>query len=93
MAETFSDLKLSNWIIQQLNALSIRKPTPIQSNCIPHILAGKDCIGCAKTGSGKTLAFLIPVSLTILGIDYNFFITICNRYCNDDFLRFQIFWL
>jgi len=36
-------------------------PTPIQENCIPRILEGEDCIGCAKTGSGKTLAFALPI--------------------------------
>lgn len=36
-------------------------PTPIQANCIPKILTGEDCIGCAKTGSGKTLAFALPI--------------------------------
>lgn len=66
-------------------------PTEIQRESIAVSLKGEDVLGAAQTGSGKTLAFLIPVSLTILGIDYNFFITICNRYCNDDFLRFQIF--
>lgn len=34
--------------------------TEIQSEAIPHLLAGKDVLGAAKTGSGKTLAFLIP---------------------------------
>ena len=37
------------------------KPTPIQAHCIPKILEGNDCIGCAKTGSGKTLAFALPI--------------------------------
>ena len=40
-------------------------PTPVQSNCIPAILSGKDCIGCAKTGSGKTLAFALPILQTL----------------------------
>lgn len=39
----------------------IKTPTPVQANCIPQILAGKDCIGAAKTGSGKTLAFALPI--------------------------------
>lgn len=41
--------------------LGLKNPTPIQQNCIPRILAGDDCIGCAKTGSGKTLAFALPI--------------------------------
>ena len=36
-------------------------PTPIQAQCIPTILAGRDVIGIAKTGSGKTLAYTLPL--------------------------------
>lgn len=39
----------------------IKNPTDIQSNCIPAILNGNDCVGAAKTGSGKTLAFALPI--------------------------------
>jgi len=41
--------------------LGVKSPTEIQKNCIPKILDGIDCIGCAKTGSGKTLAFALPI--------------------------------
>lgn len=41
--------------------LGLRNPTAIQETCIPKILLGSDCIGCAKTGSGKTLAFALPI--------------------------------
>lgn len=41
--------------------LGVRSPTEIQISCIPKILDGIDCIGCAKTGSGKTLAFALPI--------------------------------
>ncbi|XP_033334255.1 putative ATP-dependent RNA helicase Dbp45A [Megalopta genalis] len=58
---TFAGLNLSPWIVNQCQNMGLKKPTPIQENCIPKILAGEDCIGCAKTGSGKTLAFALPI--------------------------------
>lgn len=29
-------------------------PTPIQAQAIPHLLQGRDILGCAQTGTGKT---------------------------------------
>lgn len=43
------------------SVLGIKVPTPVQTDCIPAILEGKDVIGAAKTGSGKTLAFALPI--------------------------------
>lgn len=57
----FSSLGLSDWLIKQCKQLGISKPTPVQENCLPAILQGRDCMGCAKTGSGKTAAFVLPV--------------------------------
>jgi ATP-dependent RNA helicase DDX49/DBP8 len=58
---TFRDLGVVDWIREQLNGLGISKPTPVQENCIPAILEGRDCVGVAKTGQGKTFAFAIPI--------------------------------
>ncbi len=44
-----------------LEAIGFDQPTPIQEQAIPHVLAGKDIIGCAQTGTGKTAAFLLPL--------------------------------
>lgn len=44
-----------------IQRLGYDKPTSIQSQAIPAIMAGRDVIGVAKTGSGKTVAFLLPM--------------------------------
>jgi ATP-dependent RNA helicase RhlE len=36
-------------------------PTPIQVQCIPHLLKGRDLLGTAQTGTGKTAAFVLPL--------------------------------
>lgn len=51
----------------------MKKPTPIQQQCIPRILAGDNCIGCAKTGSGKTLAFALPILQKLCEDPYGIF--------------------
>lgn len=57
----FTDLKIIKPILDALNEEGYTKPTPIQQGAIPHILAGKDLLGCAQTGTGKTAAFAIPM--------------------------------
>jgi ATP-dependent RNA helicase RhlE len=37
------------------------QPMPIQVQAIPHVIAGKDLVGCAQTGTGKTAAFALPI--------------------------------
>ena len=58
---SFKNLNLINPIIRAVTEAGYSKPTEIQSSAIPHILMGKDIIGCAKTGAGKTAAFAMPV--------------------------------
>lgn len=57
----FKDLNLSEPIFKAVTAAGYSVPTKIQSEAIPHILNGKDVIGCAQTGTGKTAAFAIPL--------------------------------
>ena len=44
-----------------IDKLGYERPSAIQSQAIPAIMAGRDVIGVAKTGSGKTIAFLLPM--------------------------------
>ncbi len=37
------------------------KPSPIQEESIPNVLAGRDILARAKNGTGKTAAFCIPL--------------------------------
>ena len=57
----FKALSLSAQILHTLEAEGYAKPTPIQAQAIPHILAGKDVLGVAQTGTGKTAAFAVPI--------------------------------
>ena len=58
---SFKSLNLINPIIRAVTESGYSKPTEIQYSAIPHILAGKDIIGCAQTGTGKTAAFVMPI--------------------------------
>ena len=44
-----------------LQAQGFETPTPIQSEAIPAVMAGRDIIGLAQTGTGKTAAFVLPI--------------------------------
>jgi ATP-dependent RNA helicase RhlE len=59
--QSFSSLGLSESILSALQRLGYESPTPIQTASIPHLLAGKDLLGCAQTGTGKTAAFALPI--------------------------------
>eukprot|EP01028_Stygiella_incarcerata_P003348 TRINITY_DN16586_c0_g1_i1.p1 TRINITY_DN16586_c0_g1~~TRINITY_DN16586_c0_g1_i1.p1 ORF type:complete len:687 (-),score=202.87 TRINITY_DN16586_c0_g1_i1:44-2104(-) len=37
------------------------EPTPVQAQCVPFLLRGRDLIGLGKTGSGKTAAYVWPL--------------------------------
>lgn len=48
-------------IRKSLAAQGYVTPTPIQQQCIPALLAGRDALGSAQTGTGKTAAFTLPM--------------------------------
>ncbi|KAJ5105909.1 RNA helicase [Penicillium alfredii] len=58
---SFAALGVAPWLVGSLTTMAIRRPTAIQSACIPEIMKGRDCIGGSRTGSGKTVAFAVPL--------------------------------
>ncbi|MDN2481053.1 DEAD/DEAH box helicase [Vibrio agarivorans] len=63
---SFANLGVTSQLLERLEELEYREPTPIQTEVIPHILQGKDLIGGANTGSGKTAAFALPLIQQLL---------------------------
>src|SRR5690625_900624 len=59
--ENFEQLPLNETMQQVVQKLYFKKPTAIQQQAIPQILAGKSIIGQSQTGSGKTHAYLLPL--------------------------------
>jgi len=57
----FSDFGLSDSILKVLDSIGYETPSPIQEQCIAHLLNGDDIIGQAQTGTGKTAAFALPL--------------------------------
>ncbi|MFC7400277.1 DEAD/DEAH box helicase [Chelatococcus sp. GCM10030263] len=62
---SFSELGLSDKVLQAVAASGYTTPTPIQEQAIPHVLQRRDVLGIAQTGTGKTAAFTLPM-LTLL---------------------------
>ena len=54
----FEDLPLSEDLLDALYDMRFDVCTPVQGQCIPHILQRRDLIGIAQTGTGKTAAYL-----------------------------------
>lgn len=62
---SFYDLPLSDDVLDAIWDMHFEECTPVQEQCIPHLLEGRDVIGIAQTGTGKTAAYLLPI-LTLL---------------------------
>ncbi len=58
---TFHDFNFDDRLVDGLDSMGIRTPTPIQEQAIPVIMQQKDLIACAQTGTGKTAAYLLPI--------------------------------
>src|SRR5258706_4079762 len=56
----FSELGLSAELLKAIDKLGFEQASPVQSEAIPVLLAGRDVVGQSHTGSGKTAAFGLP---------------------------------
>eukprot|EP00899_Mesostigma_viride_P005482 jgi/Mesvir1/14935/Mv05522-RA.3 len=57
----FRDFGFLEKLLANVADAGYSRPTPIQMQAIPVILAGRDVMACAPTSSGKTAAFLLPL--------------------------------
>jgi Superfamily II DNA and RNA helicases len=57
----FTELQLAEPVLRAVELEKYITPSPIQEQAIPHLLLGKDLLGCAQTGTGKTAAFALPI--------------------------------
>ena len=57
----FDELDLNDNVLDALYDMQFDTCTPVQENCIPEILKGRDVLGVAQTGTGKTAAYLLPI--------------------------------
>jgi superfamily II DNA/RNA helicase len=60
-ATSFDELGLAAPILAAVKEMGYKTPTPIQSQAIPLVLAGRDLMAQAQTGTGKTAAFVLPL--------------------------------
>ncbi len=58
---TFRLMGLSPVLLTAVKKANYARPTKIQSDVIPGVLAGGDMLVSAETGSGKTAAFVLPL--------------------------------
>lgn len=60
-AEAFAALGLGEASLHAIADLGFGEPTPVQTQTIPQLLAGRDIIAMAPTGTGKTAAYGLPI--------------------------------
>jgi superfamily II DNA/RNA helicase len=58
---SFADLSLLPTLKETLAEKELTRPTEIQAQAVPALLAGRSVVGVAETGSGKTLSYALPI--------------------------------
>jgi len=60
-AEGFAAFGFAPELLEALEAIGYKEPSPIQKAAIPELMLGRDLVGQAQTGTGKTAAFALPM--------------------------------
>ncbi|KAE8268119.1 hypothetical protein A4X09_0g4233 [Tilletia walkeri] len=58
---SWKESSIPQLILQAIETIGYKDPSPIQRQAIPIGLQNRDLIGIAETGSGKTASFVIPM--------------------------------
>ncbi|KAF9453219.1 P-loop containing nucleoside triphosphate hydrolase protein [Macrolepiota fuliginosa MF-IS2] len=58
---SWAESDIPQMILECIDRIGYKEPSPIQRQAIPIGLQNRDIIGIAETGSGKTAAFVIPM--------------------------------
>jgi ATP-dependent RNA helicase RhlE len=61
LAQGFEGLGLAPELVRAVADEGYSEPTPVQTQAIPVILAGRDVLAGAQTGTGKTAGFTLPM--------------------------------
>ncbi len=68
---TFDEFGFSPTVLQGIDSIGYKTPSPVQQQAIPVIMQGRDIIASAQTGTGKTAAFLLPMVEKIAALSHD----------------------
>ncbi len=72
----WSDLGLAPELLELIAKAGYRRPTPVQAQSIPLVVAGNDVLVSSQTGSGKTASFVLPTVQRFKGRDGTFILAL-----------------